>query len=406
MDFTYPEAAERIREKVQAFLAEHLPEGWQGVGSLEGEDYDRFVTDWRAKLHEGGWLAVAWPEQYGGRGLTEVEQVVVAEELAKAGVPDGGPNDAFGISMLGNTLLHFGTDEQKGHFLPRILSGEYTFCQGYSEPNAGSDLSNVGTKAVRDGDEWIINGQKIWTSAGHLADWIFLLCRTDPDAPKHKGITFILCPMDQDGIEVRPIQMISGSSEFNEVFLTDARASVDNVVGEINEGWRIAMALLGYERGERAAVSPIQFRGELDRLIQLAKETGRADDPLVRDRLAKAFTQVETMRYMGYQALTRFVNGVAPGPDAAITKIYWSEYHRQVTELAMDILGITGLVATGRPAMSAFTTDDAGAPNSTASWQSTFLNARAGTIYAGTSEIQRNIAGEMILGLPKEPRPT
>jgi alkylation response protein AidB-like acyl-CoA dehydrogenase len=406
MEFTYPDAAEQVREKVQVFLAEQLPPGWKGIGALDGDEYDRFVIDWRAKLAAGGWLAVAWPEEYGGRGLTEVEQVVVAEEMARAGVPDGGPNDAFGISMLGNTLLEFGTEEQKRHFLPRILSGEYLFCQGYSEPNAGSDLANVGARAVRDGDEWVINGQKIWTSAGHLANWIFVLTRTDTEAPKHKGITFIMCEMDQPGIEVRPIRMMSGSSEFNEVFFTDARASVDNVVGSINDGWRIAMALLGFERGERAAVSPIQFRAEFDRLVDLARSTGRVDDPLIRDRIARAYAQVETMRYMGYAALTRFVGGVAPGPDAAITKIFWSEYHREVTELAMDILGTPGLVPTGRKSRSVFATDDPGAPNSAASWQATFLNARAGTIYAGTSEIQRNIVGEMILGLPKEPRPT
>lgn len=405
MEFAYPAEAERTREKVQAFLAEQLPADWAGIGALEGAAYDEFVTEWRAKLAEGGWLAVAWPEEHGGRGLSEVEQVVVAEEFVRAGVPDGGPNDVFGISMLGNTLLRYGTDEQKRHFLPRILSGEYLFCQGYSEPNAGSDLSNVGTRAVLDGDEWIINGQKIWTSAGHLANWIFLLARTDPDAPKHKGITFLLCPMDQPGVEVRPIRMMSGSSEFNEVFFTDARASAAHAVGAINDGWRVAMALLGFERGERAAVAPIQFRGELDRLIELARQTGKADDPLIRDRLARAFTKVETMRFMGYEALTRFLGGAPPGPDAAITKIFWSEYHREVSELAMDILGVPGLVPSGRERRSAFTTDDPGAPNSTASWQATFLNARAGTIYAGTSEIQRNIAGEMILGLPKEPRP-
>jgi len=404
VEFSYPEAAERVREKVQAFLAEQLPVDWSGLGVLEGDAYEDFVVRWREKLYEGRWLAVAWPEEYGGRGLSEVEQVVVAEELARAGVPDGGLNDAFGISMLGNTLLHFGSDAQKEHFLPRILSGEYTFCQGYSEPNAGSDLANVGTKAVKDGDEWIINGQKIWTSAGHLANWIFVLCRTDQDAPKHRGITFILCPMDQAGVEVRPIRMMSGASEFNEVFFTNARAAAANVVGSVNDGWRVAMSLLGFERGERAAVMPIQFRAELDRLIAMAKETGRADDPLVRDRIAKAFTKVETMRYMGYGALTRFVNGVAPGPDSAITKIYWSEYHREITELAMDILGVRSLVPSGRKSTSVFGTDAPGAPNSTASWQATFLNSRAGTIYAGTSEIQRNIAGEMILGLPKEPK--
>ena len=404
MDFDYPAETEQTREKVQAFLAEHLPPDWKGIGALDHDEYIDFVTAWRKKLYENGWLGLTWPTEYGGAGLSEMEAVVVAEEFARAGVPTGGPNDAFSISMLGNTILQLGSEEQKQHFLPRALSGEDVWCQGYSEPNSGSDLASVGTRAVLDGDEWVINGQKIWTSAGHLANWIFVLARTDTEAPQHRGITFILVPMDQPGVEVRPIEMISGESEFNEVFFSDARAPRDHVVGGVNEGWRVAMALLGFERGEAAAVLPIRFRAELDRLMAYAKELGRADDPLIRQRLAKAYEKVDIMRYMGYAALTRFSQGHAPGPDAALTKIFWSEYHRDVTELAMDIMGTPGLVAEGRAPMSAFQTDDPGAANSTASWQSVFLNARAGTIYAGTSEIQRNIAGEMILGLPKEPK--
>ena len=404
MDFDYPAHTELTRKRVRSFLAEQLPSDWAGVGSLEGAEYDAFVRQWRAKLFEHGWLAITWPEQYGGAGLTEMDEVVVAEELARAGVPAGGPTDAFGIGMLGNTLLHLGTEAQRQHFLPRILSGEDRWCQGYSEPNAGSDLGSVGTRAVLDGDEWIINGQKIWTSAGHVANWIFLLARTDPEAPKHRGITFILCPMEQPGVDVRPIEMISGDSEFNEVFFSDARAPREHVVGQVNDGWRVAMALLGFERGKTAAVAPIAFRAELDRLIDYARELGRLDEPLIRDRLMACYATVDIMRFSGYRALTNFEKGIAPGPDAALTKIFWSEYHREVTELAMDIMGTPGLVPVGRAPASAFTTDDPGAANSTASWQSVFLNARAGTIYAGTSEIQRNIAGEMILGLPKEPR--
>ncbi len=404
MEFGYPERAEATREKVQAFLAENLPQDWKGVGSLDGDAYWTFVTTWRQQLYEGGWLGLSWPEEYGGAGLTDLDVVVVAEEFARAGVPLGGPNDVFGIQMLGNTLLQVGTEEQKLHFLPRILSGEYLFCQGYSEPNAGSDLASLGTRAVRDGDEWVINGQKIWTSAGHLANWIFVLCRTEPEAPPHKGITFLLCPMDQPGVEVRPIRMISGESEFNEIFFDDARASNDHVIGGLNEGWRVAMTLLGFERGERAAVSPIMFRQELDRLVEFARELGRLDDPLIRERLLQMHEKVEVMRFMGYDALTRFLQGHPPGPDGAITKIFWSEYHREVTELGMDVMGMRGLVLDGRHPQSAFATDDPGAPNESGSWTNVFLNARAGTIYAGTSEIQRNIVGEMILGLPKEPK--
>jgi alkylation response protein AidB-like acyl-CoA dehydrogenase len=404
MDVRYSAEAETYREKVQAFLSEHLPAGWKGVGALNKQEAERFGTEWRNTLYENGYLAVSWPKEYGGQDLTPLEQVIIAEEFAKAGVPQGGPNDVFGIQMVGNTIIQWGTEEQKRHYLPRILSGEDTWCQGYSEPNAGSDLGNLGCKGELDGDEWVINGQKIWTSAGHLADWIFVLTRTDPTAPKHRGITFLLCPMNQPGVEVRPIAMISGESEFNEVFFTDARTPKENVIGEVNGGWAVAMTLLGFERGEAAAVLPIRFRTELDRLLALAKQYGKADDPIIRQRLAWCYSKVEIMRYLGMRTLTQWLQGGHPGPDASISKLNWSEYHRVVTELAMDIMGLDGLAPTGRPPASAFQTDEPGAPNSTASWAGTFLNARAGTIYAGTSQVQRNIIGELVLGLPKEPK--
>ena len=404
MEPRYTPEAEAYREKVQAFLAEHLPTTWKGIGSLEGEALESFTTTWRQTLYDNGMLGLSWPQAYGGAGLTPLELVVVAEELAKAGVPSGTANDVFGIQMVGNTILQWGTDEQKAHFLPRILSAEDKWCQGYSEPDAGSDLANLGCKAVLDGDEWVLNGQKIWTSAGHLADWIFVLARTDPDAPKHKGISFLLVPMDQPGVEVRPIAMISGESEFNEVFFTDARCPEGNVVGAVNGGWAVAMTLLGFERGEAAAVLPIRYRSELDRLMALAKEKGRDTDPVIRQRLAWCHAKVEIMRYLGMRALTKFVAGEHPGPDAAVSKLYWSEFHKVMTELAIDILGVDALARTGRAPSSSFQTDDPGAPNSSASWVGTFLNARAGTIYAGTSQVQRNIIGEMVLGLPKEPK--
>ena len=405
MQPTYAADAEAYREKVQAFLAEHLPSGWGGTGTLEGEALERFNREWRQTLYENGLLAQSWPVEYGGAGLSAMESVIMAEEFAKAGVPSGGSNDVFGIQMLGNTLIQWGTEEQKKHYLPRILSGEDTWCQGYSEPNAGSDLGNVQTKGVLDGDEWVINGQKIWTSAGHLADHIFVLTRTDPEAPKHKGISFLLVDMRQPGVEVRPIKMISGESEFNEVFFTDAKCPKENVVGGVNNGWAVAMTLLGYERGEAAATMPIRFRAELDRLMAMAKERGKADDPVIRQRLAWCHSKVEIMRYLGMRTLTKFLAGQHPGPDASISKLYWSEYHRIVTELSVDILGLDALVPSGRKPSSAFQADDPGAPNSSASWTDTFLNARAGTIYAGSSQIQKNILGEMVLGLPKEPRP-
>ncbi len=404
MDPTYSAEADAYREKVQAFLAEKLPTNWGGIGTLDGDALTEFVRGWRHTLYEGGYLAPGWPTEYGGAGLSALEQVILAEEFTKAGVPTGGSNDAFGIQMLGNTLLHWGSEEQKAHYLPRILSGEDTWCQGYSEPNAGSDLSNVALRGVLDGDQWVLNGQKIWTSAGHLADHIFTLVRTDPDAPRHKGISFMLVDMRQPGIEVRPIKMISGDSEFNEVFYTDAVAPKGEIIGGLNNGWAVAMTLLGFERGEAAATVPIRFQAEIDRLLRLATERGVADDPVIRQRLAWAYGRAQIMRYNGMRVLTQYLKGHHPGPDAAISKLYWSEYHKVVTELAVDILGAEALVPTGRRPSSAFSADDAGAPNSSWSWVGTFLNARAGTIYAGSSQIQRNIIGEMVLGLPKEPR--
>lgn len=405
MNPTYSAAAEEYREKVQAFLAEKLPPNWKGIGALTGDALEHFVTEWRATLFSSGYLAPGWPVEFGGGGLSELEQVIIAEEFARAGVPTGGHNDVFSIQMLGNTLLLFGTEEQKRHYLPRLLAGEDTWCQGYSEPNAGSDLSNVGLRAELDGDQWVLNGQKIWTSAGHLADHIFTLARTDPDAPKHKGISFLLVDMRQSGIEVRPIKMLSGESEFNEVFYTDAVVPKENVVGGVNNGWAVAMGLLGFERGAAASIAPIAFEAEFDRLLQLAKDRGVSNDPRIRQKLAWCYSKVQVMRYLGMRTLTKFLAGHHPGPDGAIFKLYWSEYHKIVTELGVDLLGMDAMVPTGRKPSSAFSTDDAGAPNDSMSWAMTFLNARAGTIYAGSSQVQRNIIGEMVLGLPKEPKP-
>jgi alkylation response protein AidB-like acyl-CoA dehydrogenase len=404
MDFVYPPEADSYRAKVRSFLDANLPKNWKGIGAMNHADAAEFTEEWRNKLRDNDLLAVTWPKAYGGAGLGHIEQLVVAEEFAKAGVPGGGPNDAFGIGMLGNTIISVGTEEQKKHFLPRVLSGEDRWCQGYSEPAAGSDLGNLGCRAVLDGDEWIINGQKIWTSAGHLANHIFVLARTAPDEVKHRGITFLLVDMRQPGVEVRPIKMMSGDSEFNEVFFTDARCPKENVVGEVNGGWMVAMTLLGNERGAGAAVNSISFRGELDKLTALAKEKGLTSDPFIRQRLAKAHSKVEIMRFLGYRVLTAFMNGSQPGADASIGKLWWSEYHKEVTELAVDILGADALVPVGQTPHTAFTTDSPGSPNDSANWVGVFLNARAGTIYAGTSQVQRGIVGEQVLGLPKEPR--
>lgn len=404
MDFAYPPEADSYRATVRAFLETNLPKGWKGIGALDHVAAEAFTEKWRKTLYDNGMLAITWPVEYGGQGLGHVEELVRAEEFARAGVPTGTQNDGFGIGMLGNTMLAMGTEEQKRQYLPRILSGEDKWCQGYSEPAAGSDLGNLGCRAVLDGDEWVINGQKIWTSSGHLANHIFVLARTAPDEVKHRGITFMLVDMRQKGVEVRPIKMMSGDSEFNEVFFTDARCPRENVLGEVNGGWAVAMTLLGNERGAGAAVNSISFRGELDKLTGLARDRGVLSDPHIRQRVARAHTKVEIMRFLGYRSLTAFMNGRRPGPESSIGKLWWSEYHKELTELAVDILGADALVPVGQTPQTAFTTDSPGSPNDSANWVGVFLNARAGTIYAGTSQIQRGIVGEQVLGLPKEPR--
>lgn len=405
MQPTYTDAAEAYREKLQAFIAEHLPSNWDGIGSLTGDAKQQFLTEWRQVLAENQLLAASWPTEYGGPGLTATENVIIAEEFTKAGLPTGGSNDGFGIGMVGNTIIEWGTEEQKKHYLPRILNGDDVWCQGYSEPNAGSDLANLGCRAELDGDEWVLNGSKIWTSNGHLADWIFVLGRTDAEAAKHAGITFFLVPMDQDGVEVRPIVNVAGHSHFNEVFFTDARVPKDNVVGKPNGGWAVAMTLLGYERGFGATTTYFRYRSELDRLVVMAKERGRSDEPGIRQRLAWCHSKVEIMRWLGQQVLTSFLKGDPPGPKSSIGKLNWSEYHRKSTELALDIMGADSMVVEGDTGYSSgLGAADAGTPNTSSAWINGFLSARSGTIYAGTSQVQRNIVGERILGLPKEPR--
>ncbi|WP_206342940.1 acyl-CoA dehydrogenase family protein [Streptomyces ureilyticus] len=404
VDISYPPETETFRAEVKAFLASALPAGWTGIGALDEEAAWTFARDWRTRLAERGYLSLTWPEQYGGRGLSKLHQVVLMEELALAGVPFGLPQDTFGVKMLANTLLRWGTEEQKADFLPRILSGEDTWCQGYSEPDAGSDLASLTTRAVRDGEEWVIDGQKVWTSGAHHCDWIFVLARTDRDAPKHRGISFLLVPLRQPGVEVRPFRMMSGQLHFNEVFFSGARTRADLVVGEVNNGWAVAQSLLGVERGEEAATNPILFKAEVERLVDLAREYGKDQDPVVRQRIAWCWSKVEIMRYLGYRILTGWLRGAEPGPESSIAKLYWSEYHTEVTDLAMDIMGLHAQVPVGRPPLRTYRTDDPGAANSSASWSTTYLIARSGTIYAGTSQVQRNILAEKVLGLPREPR--
>jgi len=400
------EDIESFRRQIRSFIQDRLPLEWQGYGALEGQAFADFTRGWRQVLAEHGYLAPAWPKEYGGAGLGARQAVVLAEELQRARVPGGGPNDAFGIRLLGNTILRWGTEEQRQTLLPRILSGKDSWCQGYSEPDAGSDLGNLRCRADLDGDQWVINGQKVWTTAARSANWIFLLARTDPEAQRNKGISFLLCPLDQPGVQVRPIRMLSGEEEFNEVFFTEARTDRANIIGSVGAGWEVAMTLLGFERGSTAAVLHLRFRDEFARLVALARRTGARQDPRIRQRLAACFTDLEIMRFAGYRALGTELGGREPGPEASISKLLWSEYHQRSTELALDILGPAALTPTGRKPSSPIGTDDLGAPvSSTASWVDVFLNARAGTIYQGTSEVQRNTLAERMLGLPREPRP-
>jgi alkylation response protein AidB-like acyl-CoA dehydrogenase len=405
MDLRFPPAAEAFRAEVRAFLAAHLPADWRGIGAMDRDEAEAFSITWRKVLFEHGLLGITWPEEYGGGGRSKIDQVVLAQELAHARVPLGRLTDTTSIKLLGNTLVRWGTTEQKQRYLPRILSGDEIWVQGYSEPEAGSDLAGLRLRAEPSGSGWLLTGQKIWTSRGQEGTGVFVLARTNPDAPKHRGITFLLCPLDTPGVEVRPIRTLTGGSEFCEVFFTDAPVPAENAVGDVDGGWRVANSLLGHERGEEAATNPIFFRAELDRIVALARDRGVAGDPLVRDALAWCHTKVETMRFLGYRILTQYLRDGEIGAAGSISKLYWSEYHQQAAELALRILGADALVREGRRPYRTFRTDEPGGSNSSNSWIDVFLlNARSGTVYAGTSEIQRNILAESILGLPKEPR--
>ena len=410
MDLTYPADAEAYRTEVRAWLKENLPKGWGEPGfELSPDERAKFLEEWTPRLYEGGWICASWPAEYGGKGLDTMKAVVVAEEFANAGAPMRA--DFFGDTLVGPTILQWGTEEQKKEFLPRILSGTIAWCQGFSEPNAGSDLAALQTKAVLDGDEWVINGQKIWTTQGFIADYIFVLCRTDSDAPLHKGISYLLCPMDQPGVEVRPIRQIDGSAEFAEVFFTDARCPAANVVGGLHNGWAVAMTTLGFERGTSATTGYRRFESELNLIIDIAKNNGAINDPLIRQRLALAWSKVQIMRINGLRSLTTVVQNKKDFGVAALgatNKIFWSEYHQEVMKLAMDILGMEGQLLLG----------DVGEDESVPGYgrravskeypanalQSSFFFSRSETIWGGTSQIQRNIVGERVLGLPKEPK--
>jgi alkylation response protein AidB-like acyl-CoA dehydrogenase len=408
MDLTYPAEAEEFRSVIAQWLDDNLPEGWGTPGfSMTKEERRTFNEEWTSKLRQGGWICASWPEEYGGKGLTLLQQVVLNEEFEKARAPLRA--DFFGDTLVGPTILQWGTEEQKQQFIPGILKGTMSWCQGFSEPDAGSDLASLKTRAELDGDEWVITGQKVWTTQAQFADYIFLLARTDPDAPKHAGISYLLVPMKQPGVEVRPIAQVDGSADFNEVFFTNARCPKDNVIGGVNNGWKVAMTTLGFERGSSATTGHRRFLREFDRILGEARKRGRNTDPLVRQGLARSWSNIKIMEINGYRSLTDALNGThETAALGACNKMFWSETHQQTMNLAMDILGMEGQTLRGGtddvevlPGVRHRGRDDYPVDD----LQASYFFSRSETIWGGAAQIQRNIVGERVLGLPKEPKP-
>ena len=407
MDLNYPPETEPFRQEIRAWLVDHLPEGWGTPGfSMTRQERKAFNASWTETLFAGGWICASWPTEYGGKGLSLMESVVLNEEFARAQAPLRA--DFFGDTLVGPTILQWGTEEQKQQFIPGILNGTISWCQGFSEPDAGSDLASLKTRAELDGDEWVINGQKVWTTQAQFADYIFLLARTDADAPKHAGISYLLVPMKQPGVEVRPIEQVDGSADFNEVFFTNVRCPRANVVGGEHNGWKVAMTTLGFERGSSATTGHRRFLRELDQIIATARTNGRVDDPLIRQRLATAWSKVKIMEINGYRSLTDSLHGTHhTAALGACNKMFWTETHQQTMELALDILGLDAQVLTGSFDPEADERVQRGRDDYPVSdLQASFFFSRSETIWGGTAEIQRNIVGERVLGLPKEPKVT
>ena len=409
VDLNYPADAEAFRTVIRSWLEENLPFGWFTPDfELVGEERRRFNEEWPRRLYEGGWICASWPVEYGGKGLSIMQNVVLAEEFAKARAPLRA--DFFGDTLVGPTILQWGTEEQKRHFLPKILRGEVRWCQGFSEPDSGSDLASLKTSAVLDGDEWVINGQKVWTTQARFADFVFLLARTDPAATKHKGISYLLVPMKQPGIEVRPITQPDGTAEFNEVFFDDARCPRDNVVGGVNNGWVVANTTLAHERGMSATTSFRRFDEELAHIIDAARMNGSIQNPLVRQAIARYYSRIQILKINGLRSLTATLNNVKdPGVGAlgATNKTFWSEMHRDAMELALDVFGADAMLVTAGPTSGSWpgTLRTRGKENYPVTPMiSAFFFSRSETIWGGTAEIQRNIVGERVLALPKEPK--
>ncbi len=391
MELHLSKEEEAFRDEARAWLKSQLEGPYKDLrGRGASGDQDSYVEErleWGRAMGAAGWNCIGWPKEFGGRACSIKEEAVFNEEYVRANGP--GRVGHIGETLLGPTLIHFGSAEQKARFLPKIVSGEEIWCQGYSEPGAGSDLAGVQTKATLVGDEWVIDGQKIWTSGATHSDWCFVLCRTDPEAPKHKGLSYILVPMRQPGVEVRPIKQMTGGEEFCEVFFDGAKAAQDHVVGGVNNGWRVAMGTLAFERGASTLGQQYLFQQEFDEVVTLAKKTGAAKDPIIRQRLADAWIGLKIMRINALRVLENESADLAR--EALISKLYWSNWHRDFGELALDLLGPEANILEAGPYEMTRT-------------QKWAYFARADTIYAGSNEIQRNIIGERGLGLPKEPR--
>lgn len=392
MKLTFSTEDERFREQIADWLAENLTGEFEPIRYRGGPGDEHMFAEerkqWERKLAEGGWTCIGWPEQYGGRGASIEQQVVFHEEYARAGGP--GRVGHIGEGLAGPTIIAFGSDEQKRKYLPGIVAGTELWCQGYSEPGAGSDLAAVKTRARLDeaAGKWLISGQKVWTSLAQESDWCFVIARTDPQSSRHKGLGFFLVAMDQPGVEVRPIEQVTGTSEFNEVFFDDAVA--EDIVGEPGDGWKIAMALLGFERGVSTLGQQMLFQNELDRIVAIAKENGAAREPAIRQRIAEAHIGLRLMRYNAMRMLSNQSGGQLERA-ALVYKLHWASWHRNLGKLAMDVLGPDAELLDG-------------APYELGRLQSMYLFTRSDTIYGGTNQIQRNIIAERGLGMPREPK--
>ena len=396
MDFKLSPEQERFRAELRGWLEANSPGDWGKIraGLKTRAAQAEFLIGWQRKLHGAGYVGLHWPTAYGGRGGTVLEQAIFYEEMARARAPEL-PN-AIGLDMAGPAIIAHASERQKQAHLSKILSAEHIFCQGFSEPNAGSDLANLQTRAVLDGDHYVLNGQKVWTSMAHVAAWGFFLVRTDPTAAKHKGITFLLLDMKSPGLTIRPLRQITGEAEFNEVFLENVRVPAGNVVGKVNEGWGVALTTLAYERDVLTMIRHISLRTALHKLLALAKRTmkdGRpaSEDPVVRQKIAALSIGERVLQLNGYRSLTKILRGGAPGPEGSTSKLFWSLLDQELAELATEIIGPYSQIKAGGPH----------APDE-GEWEFYCLLARGSGIRAGTTEILRNILGERVLGLPKD----